>query len=347
MNVSEFSTGTDHELILLCEEPAARYRSIIALHSTALGPAVGGTRFYPYTSDDEALTDVLRLSRGMTYKNAVAGLPLGGGKAVIIGDNQRTDRERLFRAHGRAIESLAGRFITGEDVGTSLTDMEFVHLETRHVGGITGKGGDPSPWTARGVFRGMQAAARQRWGTPALVGKTVAIQGCGNVGFHLARELYEAGASLIVTDIDPACIKRVTDEFAVVTVAPEEIFAVPADIFAPCAFGAVLNDQTIPQLRTEIVAGAANNQLLEPQHDAALAERGILYAPDYVINAGGVISGTIGILGWSAGQMRHKVEEIYDTLSELFESARNNGITTGRAADQLAEQRLRAADNNS
>src|SRR5678815_2889932 len=260
MNITEKLTNT-HELVLIGRDDAIGYHGIIAIHSTALGPAVGGTRFWNYASDEEALTDALRLSHGMTYKNALAGLPLGGGKSIIIGDNKRPDRDALLRAHGRFVETLKGRYITAEDVGTSPADMEIIRLETEHVGGLIGRSGDPSPFTALGVFRAIQAANNFLWRTDELEGLTVAIQGCGNVGYNLAKGLHESGVRLIVTDVNSDNLSRVVEEFAAETVAPDEIFSVQADVFAPCALGGFLNDQTIPELKVQIVAGAANNQL--------------------------------------------------------------------------------------
>src|SRR5690348_7151036 len=244
-----------HEQLVLCSDPSAGYRGIIAVHSTTLGPALGGTRFWNYASDEEAVIDALRLARGMTYKNAVAGLNLGGGKSVIIGDNRTTSREMLFRAHGRFVEGLGGRYVTAEDVGTSTSDMDFVHMETDYVAGLAGMSGDPSPVTAHGVFRAIQASARWRWGSDSLEGKRVAIQGAGNVGFYLARELSTAGATLVVTDIDAERVKRVVNETGARAVAPDDIYGQPADIFAPCALGAIINDETIPRLQVEIVSG--------------------------------------------------------------------------------------------
>ena len=344
MEIINHNSGTDHERVVFGRDEASGYRGIIAIHSTRLGPALGGARFWNYASEADALTDVLRLSRGMTYKNALAGLPFGGGKSIIIGDNRRTTgREELFRAHGRFVETLGGSYLTAEDVGTSTEDMEFVLRETAHVAGLANRSGDPSPVTARGVFRAMQAAARHRWGTDELAGRRVALQGCGHVGYYLAKELREAGAKLILTDVDSERVERVAGECAAERVAPEEIYAVEADIFAPCALGGILNDETIPQLRVEIVAGAANNQLLEARHGEALAARGILYAPDYAANAGGVINGCIELLNWKQSESRAKVEAIYDTLLEIFRRAEIEGIPTYRAADNLAEARLQPA----
>jgi leucine dehydrogenase len=332
----------EHEQVSLCYEPSSGYRGIIAIHDTTLGPALGGTRFWNYRSDREALVDVLRLARGMTYKAAVAGLNLGGGKSVIIGDNKATRREPLFRAHGRHIESLGRRYITAEDVGTSTADMEYIRAETQHVVGLIGKSGDPSPVTAYGVYRGMKACARLRYGSDRLSGKTVAIQGVGNVGYYLAQLLHREGAELVVTDIDAAKVKRVVDEFDARGVATDEIYGVPADIFAPCALGGVLNDQTVPQVTVAIVAGGANNQLAEERHGDLLEERGILYAPDYVINGGGLINVNAELNGWSPDRARHKAGEIYDTILRVFEIAKEESIPSYKAADRLAEQRIAA-----
>src|SRR5881396_3499627 len=299
----------DHEQVSVYHEPSCGYRGIIAIHSTVLGPALGGTRFWSYRTDEDALIDALRLSRGMTYKAAVAGLNLGGGKSVILGDNRTTRREAVFRAHGRHIESLGGRYITAEDVGTSTQDMEFIRVETQHVTGLLGKSGDPSPVTAYGVYRGIKACAKLRWGSDSLTGKTVAVQGCGHVGYFLCKLLFEEGVKLIVTDIDPQRVKAVVQDFRATAVKPDEIYAQAADIFAPCALGAIVNDDTIPQLKVRIVAGAANNQLAEERHGDALAARDILYAPDYVINGGGLINVNAELHGWSLERARNKAGE--------------------------------------
>jgi leucine dehydrogenase len=344
MEITNHNGATEYERVLFGRDDASGYRGIVAIHGTRLGPALGGARFWNYASEQEALTDALRLSRGMTYKNALAELPFGGGKSIIIGDNKRTaGREELFRAHGRFVETLGGSYLTAEDVGTTTADMESVLKETQHVAGLAHRSGDPSPVTARGVFRAMQAAARHRWGTDELAGRRVALQGCGHVGHYLTKELHEVGAKLIVTDVDRESVERVASQYGAESVEPEEIFAVEADIFAPCALGGILNDETIPQLRVEIVAGAANNQLLEARHGDALAARNILYAPDYAANAGGVINGCIELLGWKQSESRAKVEAIYDTLLEIFQRAELSGISTSGAADQLAEARLQHA----
>jgi leucine dehydrogenase len=332
----------EHEQVSFCYEPSSGYRGIIVIHDTTLGPALGGTRFWSYKSDREALVDALRLARGMTYKAAVAGLNLGGGKSVILGDNRTTWREPLFRAHGRHIQSLGGRYITAEDVGTSTVDMEYVRAETQYVTGLIGKSGDPSPVTAYGVYQGIKACARHRFGADALAGKTVAIQGAGNVGYHLAQLLHGEGARLIVTDIDAARVKRAADEFGAQAVRPDEIYGAAADVFAPCALGGIINDQTLPQLKAAIVAGGANNQLAEERHGDLLDERGIVYAPDFVINGGGLINVNAELNGWTAERARHKAGEIYDTILRVFEIAEREGVPSYRAADRLAQQRIAA-----
>jgi leucine dehydrogenase len=342
MQIFDTIASMGHEQVVLCHDPAAGYRGIIAIHSTVLGPALGGTRFWSYASDEEALVDALRLARGMTYKNAVAGLNLGGGKSVIIGDNKTTSRELIFRAHGRFCESLGGRYITAEDVGTSTADMDYVHMETKNVSGLAGRSGDPSPVTAHGVFRAIQASAKELWGKDDVANRTVAVQGCGHVGYFLAKELHEAGAKLVVTDIDAERVKRVTSEFGARAVAPEEIYGVQADVFAPCALGAIINDKTIPQLKMAVVAGAANNVLLEERHGDALEQKGILYAPDYVANAGGVINVYSELAGWTSARAFRKADEIYDTVLRVFSIAKQDKIPTYVAADRLAEQRIRA-----
>jgi leucine dehydrogenase len=331
-----------HEQLVLCQDSASGYRGIIAIHSTVLGPALGGTRFWSYATDEEAIVDALRLARGMTYKNAVAGLNLGGGKSVIIGDNKTAFREMIFRAHGRFVESLGGRYITAEDVGTSTADMDYVHMETDYVSGLAGRSGDPSPVTAHGVFRAIQASAKECWGTDDLSTRTVALQGCGHVGYYLAKELHEAGAKLVVTDIDADRVKRVVNEFGARGVAADEIYSATADIFAPCALGAIINDKTIPQLKVEIVAGAANNQLLEERHGDELERRNIIYAPDYVANAGGVINVYSELAGWTSARSFRKADEIYETVRKVFEIAKEEKVPTYLAADRLAEQRIRA-----
>src|SRR5262245_15958324 len=316
------------------------YRGFVAIHSTKPGPAVGGTRFWKYENDDAAIKDLLRLARGMTYKNALAGIPFGGGKSIVLRPDGQIDREKIFRAHGRFVETFGGTYITAEDVGTNPDDMAIVRQETTHVAGLRELSGDPSPFTARGVFRAMQAAAKYRWKSDSLVGKTVALQGGGNVGYHVASNLHKAEARLIVSDVDSAKVSRLVNEFGATAVAPDEIYSADADVYAPCALGGTINDDTIPQLKGEIIVGGANNQLLEPRHGDELERRGILYAPDYAANAGGIINGCRELLGWEPSQSFAKVDEIYDTVLAIFHTAATEGIPTYKAADRLAETRL-------
>jgi leucine dehydrogenase len=338
MRVTDLPPGTEHERVLLGEDDDSGYRGMVAIHSTRLGPAVGGTRWWRYASDEAALTDVLRLARGMSYKNAVAGLPLGGGKSVVFaGNGEGTGgREAQLLAHGRFVESLEGRYITAEDVGTSFEDMTIVRRETRHVAGLN----DPSPVTARGVLRALLAAAAHRWGTERLAGRTVAIQGCGHVGSQLAAQLAATGARLVVCDVEAARAARCAADCGATVVAADAVFDVPADVYAPCALGGTLNEHTIPRLRCELVVGAANNQLAEPADAERLAARGILYAPDYVANAGGVIDGARTICGWTLERSRAAVEAIFDTMRDVLARAEAAGITPAAAADRIADARL-------
>ncbi|HKH82321.1 MAG TPA: Glu/Leu/Phe/Val dehydrogenase [Gemmatimonadales bacterium] len=329
-----------HEQILLSHDPSCGYFGIIAIHDTTLGPALGGTRFWQYAGTDEAITDALRLARGMTYKSAVAGINLGGGKSVIIGDNKRADREALFRAHGRFIETLGGRYITAEDIGTSPADMEYIKLETDHVAGLLGLSGDPSPVTGYGVYVGMKAAAKVKWGSDSLSGKSVAVQGAGKVAHYLMQHLHVEGARIIVTDIDGEKVKRAVQEFGAHAVLPDDIYDQPADIYAPCALGATINDETLPRLKVQIIAGGANNQLAEDRHGDELEKRGILYAPDYVINGGGVINVYGELHRWPVERAKKKAGEIYDTLLRIFDIAKHERMPTYRAADRLAMQRV-------
>ena len=331
-----------HEQVVFCHEPSCGYFGIIAIHDTTLGPALGGTRVWPYASTAEALEDVLRLSRGMTYKSAVAGLNLGGGKAVIVADPKRTDRESLFRAHGRFVETLGGRYITAEDVGTSPQDMEFIKRETKHVAGLLNLSGDPSPVTGYGVYVGVKAAAKAKWGKDSLKGRTVAVQGAGKVASYLMSHLHEEGAKLIVTDIDKDKVNRAVDAYGARAVAPDEIFDAEADIFAPCALGGIINDDTLPRLKVGVIAGGANNQLAENRHGRELEERGMIYAPDYVINGGGVINVYGELQGWTMERGKRKAQEIYDTLLRVFSIAERDGVPSFEAADRLAEERIRS-----
>jgi leucine dehydrogenase len=329
-----------HEQVVFWSDPAAGYRGIIAIHDTTLGPALGGTRFWNYRNDAEAIVDVLRLSRGMTYKAAAAGLNLGGGKSVIIGDPKTRNREMIFRAHGRAVDSLKGRYITAEDVGTSVEDMDYVQMETEFVSGMAGGLGDPSPVTAYGTFAGIRACVREKYGQDSVKGLRVAVQGLGHVGYHLCSDLAEEGAKLVVTDIDENRVAAVVRDFGAEAVAPDAIYGADAQVFAPCALGAVVNDDTLARFGFDIIAGAANNQLAEERHGVELEKRGILYAPDYVINAGGLINVYGELNGWSADRARRKAGEIYGTLLGLFELAREQGLPTYEAADRFAERRI-------
>lgn len=329
------------ERVLVARE--GEYHCIVAIHDTALGAALGGTRLWRYAAEQDALGDALRLARGMTYKNAMAGLDAGGGKSVMLAPARIADREALFRAHGRLVESLGGVYITAEDVGTSPADMDVVEMETRHVAGTTRGTGDPSPRTARGVFRAIQAAAKVRLGRDSLAGLRVALQGCGNVGAALARQLAEAGATLVLADVDPARAERVAAEVRGRAVSPEAIYDAEADVFSPNALGGILNEESIPRLRCSLVAGGANNQLREPADGARLAERGIVYAPDYVANAGGVITGFGELSGRPPEWATARIDAIYDTVLEVLAHADSAGILPHQAADLIAEARIAAA----
>ncbi|MDX1710582.1 MAG: Glu/Leu/Phe/Val dehydrogenase dimerization domain-containing protein [Rhodovibrionaceae bacterium] len=340
---SEFDT---HEQVVFCHDAESGLKAIIAIHNTSRGGALGGCRMWAYKHEDEALTDALRLSRGMTYKSAMADLPYGGGKSVIIG-NPKTDKsEALFRALGRYVESLAGRYVIAEDVGIGVEDVETMAKETDHVAGVrNGGAGDPSPGTAYGVFMGLRAAVQHKLGRDSLEGLTVAVQGLGHVGNHLCRYLHEAGAKLVVADIDAERLAKAAEEFGAETVDPNEILFTQCDVVAPCALGAVIDDDTVPRIQAPVIAGAANNQLAEPRHGAALRERGILYAPDYVINAGGIIN--ISYEKQQTGRPYDKeaafahIGRIYDPLLEIFRRADRQDIPTSEASDRIAEERFR------
>lgn len=319
--------------------------AIIAVHNLKFGPAIGGCRFIEYDSTDDALRDAMRLARGMSYKAAISGLPHGGGKAVIMRPKGLTEdqREGIFRAYGRFIDTIGGRYITCEDSGTRVSDMNIVKEETDHVLGYdpeSGSSGDPSPLTAFGVRRGIEAAAKFKYDRDELDGLKVAIQGIGHVGYYLARELDEMGVDLVVTDLSEDAIRRCREEFGAEAVKPDEIYAVECDIFAPCALGAIINDKTIPQLKCDIVAGASNNQLLEDRHGAILKERNILYAPDYAINAGGLINVAVEYEGYDADKVRQKVSGIYDTMMGIFERGAADDLPMDVVADRIVEERL-------
>ncbi|HEU4964858.1 MAG TPA: Glu/Leu/Phe/Val dehydrogenase [Bacilli bacterium] len=343
MKIFEYMEKYDYEQLVFCHDEASGLKAIICIHDTTLGPALGGTRMWVYENEEAAIEDALRLGRGMTYKNAAAGLNLGGGKTVIIG-NPKTDKsEALFRAFGRYVESLHGRYITAEDVGTTVKDMDYIKQETNYVTGVSetyGSSGNPSPMTALGCFVGMKAAAKEAFGSDDLAGKIVSVQGVGNVGYYLCKHLHEAGAQLVVTDINKDSIDRVVTEFGAKVVDPNDIFGVQADIFAPCALGAVINDDTIKQLKVKAIAGSANNQLKEERHGDIIHEMGIVYAPDYVINSGGVINVADELEGYNAERARVKVENIYNIIGNIFEIAKREGIPSYKAADRMAEERI-------
>jgi leucine dehydrogenase len=335
--------GDQYEEVVFFHDPPTGLRAIVAIHSTRLGPALGGCRFYPFASEDEALRDVLRLAKGMTYKAAAAGLDLGGGKAVIVGDPKRIKTEELLRAYGRFIESLGGRYITAEDIGTARDDMDIIRRETRYVTGISpelGGSGDPSPVTAYGVYLGMIACAEEAWREQSLKGRRVAVQGVGKVGYHLVKHLVEAGANVVVSDVSVDSVARAVKDFGVDTAEPEKIHALECDIFAPCALGGIIRDDTLPELKCRIVAGSANNQLESSEHGEALDAAGILYAPDYVINAGGLINVADELQGYNEKRAKSRLQEVYRTLREIFNIARDRRISTSAAADAFAEERI-------
>ncbi|GGI90914.1 leucine dehydrogenase [Shewanella hanedai] len=332
----------EHEQIVFCQDKESGLKAIIAIHNTNLGPAVGGCRMWNYESDDEALTDVLRLSRGMTYKNALAGLEMGGGKSVIIADPKTQDREALFRAFGRCINSLGGKYFSAEDVGVTTADIMIAHQETPYMAGLEGKSGDPSPFTALGTYLGIKAAVKHQRGIDSLKGLKISVQGVGHVGYYLCRHLHAEGAELIVTDINQTSLDRVSTEFGATVVAPQDIYHQDVDVYAPCALGATINDTTIPLLKATIVAGCANNQLAEARHGEKLKELNILYAPDYVINAGGIINVSFE-KDYDATLATKKVEEIYDTLMRIFVLSDEQDCTTSSIADELARAIIEAA----
>lgn len=337
-----------HEQINFFYEPEFGVKGAVAIHNTALGPSLGGCRMWNYQSEKDAIIDVLRLSRGMTYKAAVAGLNLGGGKAVIIGDSKTDKSEALWRAFGRFVEGLGGRYITAEDVGTSVEDMEIVRRETRYVTGIgedKGGGGDPSRVTARGVFAGIRAAVEAGLGRSDLQGLKVAIQGVGHVGMDLAGRLHREGAQLFVSDIDSSRVQQTVGKYDAQAVALDEIYGLEVDVFAPCALGAVVNDDTIDRFRCSIIAGAANNVLYNPRHGDELVKRNILYAPDYVINAGGLINVYHELKGYNEEEAMRQADGIYDTLREIFELSKKENIAPYQASDRVAEERIRRAKN--
>ena len=344
MSIFKHIQQNDHEQVVFCSDKPTGLKAIIAVHNTNLGPALGGTRMWMYASDEEALTDVLRLSRGMTYKASVAGLNLGGGKAVIIGDPNKQKTEAMFRAFGRFVEGLAGRYITAEDVGTDVRDMEYVRMETKYVTGIDralGGSGDPSPVTAYGVYMGMKACAKQLTGSDSLANKKVAVQGAGHVAQYVCEHLAKEGAKVFISDIFPEKAQRVAADAKAEVVAPEKIYEVDADIFCPCALGAIVNDDTIPKFKFKIISGGANNQLADEQkHGRKLIERGILYAPDYAINAGGLINVYNELEGYSQERALQQASSIYDTILKIFAISKEENIPTYEASNRLAEERI-------
>jgi leucine dehydrogenase len=349
MEIFKYMEHYDYEQLVFCQDKQSGLKAIIAIHDTTLGPALGGTRMWTYESEVEAIEDALRLARGMTYKNAAAGLNLGGGKTVIIGDPRKDKNEEMFRAFGRYIQGLNGRYITAEDVGTTVADMDLIHEETDYVTGISpafGSSGNPSPVTAYGVYRGMKAAAMEAFGTDSLAGKVVAVQGVGNVAYNLCKHLHEEGAHLVVTDINKEAVRRAVEDFNAAAVEPNDIYGVECDIYAPCALGATINDVTIPQIKARVIAGAANNQLKDTKHGDIIHEMGIVYAPDYVINAGGVINVADELYGYNSERALKKVEGIYNNIARVIEIAKRDNIPTYKAADRLAEERIERMRNS-
>jgi len=336
--------GMDHEQVLFCQDRATGLKAIIAVHNTVLGPALGGTRMWNYANEEDAITDVLRLSRGMTYKNSISGLNLGGGKAVIIGDSYTQKNEALFRRFGKFVESLSGKYITAEDVGISPQDMVWVNKETNHVAGLPGKSGDPSPVTAYGVYVGMKACAKAQFGTDSLAGIKVAVQGAGHVGQYLIKHLTDEEANVFVTDIHEPSLKEVSAKYGSTIVGLDEIYDLDVDVYAPCALGATVNDATLERLKCSIIAGAANNQLQnEIIHGQAVMDKGIIYAPDYMLNAGGVINCFAEVDGRTSEWAMDKAAQIYDTTAEIINGSRANNIPTYAIANKMAEDRIKGA----
>jgi leucine dehydrogenase len=336
-----------HKEIVFCNDPATGLKAIIAIHDTTLGPALGGTRFYNYTNEQEALQDVLRLSKGMTYKAAISGLNLGGGKAVIIGDPSQIKSEALVRRFGKFVNTLSGNYITAKDVGTLTQDMVYISMETKHVVGLPqsmGGGGDPSPLTAYGVYMGMKACAREVYGTDNLAGKKVAVQGAGAVGEHLIKYLRNENATIFVTDINRERLGHVSAHYEAKVIDGKGFYDLDMDIYAPCALGATINDDTIKKLKCQIIAGAANNQLAdEVKHGKAVVDSGILYAPDFLINAGGLINSYAELVGYNNQRAMQATEMIYQVTQSIIEKSKNENITTTSAANKIAEERIEAA----
>lgn len=330
----------DHEQVVFCRDPESGLTAIIALHNTNRGPALGGCRMWNYDSEDAAITDVLRLSRGMTYKNALADLPYGGGKSVIIGDARKVKTPAMMRAMGRMVDRLGGRYLIAEDVGTTPADMAEINRETPYVKGVAGEGGDPSPATAYGVFCGIRASVERRFGIRDLSGVRIALQGLGHVGYDLAEQLHAAGARLVVTDIDGQAVDRAVRDFDAEACDLDQIYDAEVDVFVPCALGAILNETTIPRLKAAVVAGSANNQLARPEDAARLTDRGILYAPDYVINAGGVIHIHHEGVDYDRQTAFAHIGRIGSVLRDIYDRAERDDVPTAEAADRLARERF-------
>jgi len=342
MPVFDNSEYDEHEQVIFCRDEHAGLYAIIAIHDTTLGPAAGGCRMWPYASVEEALTDALRLSQAMSYKNALADLPLGGGKSVIIGDPNKEKNERLLTAFARFVQRLGGQYYTAEDIGIGINDVEVLAGTSDYVFGLSTTG-DPSPFTARGCFEGIRAAVKQRFDSDSLEGLKVALQGVGNVGRYVCKNLYEAGAELIVADVNAEAAAYAVKNFGAEAVSPYEIYAQDVEIFSPCAMGGVLNDETISQLKASVVAGVANNQLAEPRHGRLLHDRGILYAPDYVINAGGMLNASGDIFGhYDVNQVMERVAGLYGATLRIFEIAKQENRPTYEVADHLARQKITA-----
>ncbi|WFA07994.1 Glu/Leu/Phe/Val dehydrogenase [Tissierella sp. Yu-01] len=342
MKIFDYLEKYDYEQLVFCQDRETGLKAVIAIHDTTLGPALGGLRIWDYETEEEAIIDALRLARGMTYKSSAAGLNLGGGKTVIIGNPAEIKSEELFRVFGRFLEGLGGRYITAEDVNTTTKDMSYINSETDYVAGLEGKSGNPSPVTAFGVFRGILAAANEVWGSDDLTGKVVAVQGLGSVGYSVCEQLHEAGAKLYVTDINKARIKQAVEELNATPVDPDEIYKVECDVFSPCAMGAIINDFTIEQLNCKIVAGSANNQLAEERHGDMLREKEILYVPDFVINSGGVINVFEELQGYNKERAMNRAAAIYDACMKVFEISKRDDIPTYKAAERMAEERIKA-----
>ena len=343
MEILSQMTAEGHEQVVMMSDPGSGLKAIIAIHDTTLGPACGGTRIWPYESEQEAVRDALRLSRAMTYKSAAADLPLGGGKAVIIADSHTQKSEAMLRAFGRFVDSLGGRYLTTTDVGSTGRDLEYMKQETDHVVGLPttmGGSGDTSIMTGLGVYMGMKACAKAVWGSDSLTGKTVAMQGFGKVAFNTAQHLLKEDATIVVTDVYPGALDRAR-EMGLKVVGPDEIYEVDCDIFSPCALGAVLNSNTIPRLKCRAIAGGANNQLMTDADGEELDRRSIVYAPDYIVNSGGIINIEAELGGrYSEERAREKTERVYEITGRVIDMAQREEIPTGKAADRLAEDRL-------